>query len=162
MSSQEPVEIYAARDEIDATLVNSMLAEAGIKSRVVGGQIAGAVGEVPAGLPSAPRVWAPADQADAARQLIREMEKKRRASWLHDHQSDDQTAQATDVSLGRQVVTVTPAALGVVPVALGGKKSDEPLAETDDLWECASCQETVTVDFEICWNCQTPREARDS
>jgi hypothetical protein len=112
MSSQEPVEVYAARDEIDATLVNSMLAEAGIKSRVVGGQIAGAVGELPAGLPSAPRVWAPADRADEARQLIREMEQVRRQ-----HQ------------------------------------------DNGDVWNCTGCNEDVTVDFEICWNCQTPREA---
>lgn len=110
MSSPEQTEVYAARDEIDATLVRSMLAESGIESQVVGGSIAGAVGEVPAGLPSAPGVWVSVDQADTAQDLIREMEHIRRQH-----------------------------------------------ADTGEVWNCTGCHEEVTVDFEICWNCQTPR-----
>lgn len=110
MSSPERAEVYAARDEIDATLVRSMLSESGIQAQIVGGQIVGAVGEVPAGLPSAPRVWVSIDEADQARELIRDMEHKRRQH-----------------------------------------------ADTDAVWNCAGCNEEVTVDFEICWNCQAPR-----
>ncbi|MDA1161998.1 MAG: DUF2007 domain-containing protein [Planctomycetota bacterium] len=110
MSGSEQTEVYAARDEIDATLVKSMLAEAGIKSLIFGGQLQGAIGELPPGLPAAPRVWTSADSADTARQLIREMEQTRRQ-----HREDEAG------------------------------------------WSCPNCSEDVTVDFEICWNCQTPR-----
>lgn len=161
MSSHDVTEVYAARDEIDATLVQSMLGESGIEARVVGGQILGAVGEVPAGLPSAPRVWVSDENAEAAIALIREMEEKRRASWLRNQMPEDPNEQSSDALLGKQITTVAlfgAALLGAAaPGVLAGKKSDEPLAETDDVWECSGCHEKVTVEFEICWNCQQPR-----
>ena len=157
MSSHDVTEVYAARDEIDATLIQSMLAESGIEARVVGGQILGAVGEVPAGLPSAPRVWVSEENAESAIALIRKMEEKRRASWLHEQQSEDGSEQPSEALLGKQVATA--AVPGVFPGALPGNESDEPPSESepDDVWECSGCHESVTVEFEICWNCQQPR-----
>ncbi|MFT5327271.1 MAG: hypothetical protein ACI8P0_005160, partial [Planctomycetaceae bacterium] len=114
MSSHELTEVYAARDEIDATLVQTMLAESDIEARVVGGQIMGAVGEVPAGLPSAPRVWVSGQDAKAAVALIREMEEKRRETWLRAKESEDSNDQSSKGSIGKQVTTV--AVLGAAAV----------------------------------------------
>jgi rubrerythrin len=33
--------------------------------------------------------------------------------------------------------------------------TDEPPAET---WRCPTCGEAVDIDFELCWNCQTPKK----
>ena len=171
MSSHELTEVYAARDEIDAALVQSMLADSNIGARVVGGQIMGAVGEVPAGLPSAPRVWVSDKDANAAVALIREMEEKRRETWIRRKDSEEPNDQASGASLRKQVGTV--AALGaaavfgaasvrVFPGAPAGDNSDEEPAETGEVWKCSNCQEEVTVDFEICWNCQLPRFSDDA
>lgn len=160
MTNHEQIEVYAARDEIDATLVQSMLAEAGIEARVVGGQIVGAVGEVPAGLPSAPRVWVSDGNEVVARELIREMEEKRRSSWLKASQKDGDGEQQDDPSLGKQLATA--AVLGTFP---GAYPRARPTGEEDDsgeFWECSGCHEHVTVDFEICWNCQAPRSGDQS
>ena len=159
MGRHDPVEVYAARDEIDAALVQTMLAEAGIEARIVGGQIMGAVGEVPAGLPSAPRIWVSDQDAESATSLIREMEQKRRETWLQNSQTDDGESETPEASLGKQVATA--AALGAFPGALAGNNADGSLTETGKVWECSGCHESVTVDFEICWNCQQPRGSAD-
>ena len=167
MSSHEPTEVYAARDEIDATLVQTMLAESGIKARVVGGQIMGAVGEVPAGLPSAPRVWVSDENADAAVALIREMEEKRRETWLRSQESESLNDESDQPTLGKQAATVAGLAAGAVlgvaavPGGFDGRNSKILAPESGDVWECSGCHESVTVDFEICWNCQQPRFSDD-
>lgn len=115
MSQLDQTDVYAARDEIDATLVQAMLAEAGIDSQVVGGTLQGGAGELPMGWSVAPRVWVTAVNAANARTLIRAMEKSRREE-----------------------------------------------SENDEVWMCVECDEEVTVSFEICWNCQSPRVPVDS
>ena len=160
MHSHQLTEVYAARDEIDAALVQSMLAESNIGARVVGGQITGAIGEVPAGLPSAPRIWVSDQDANAAVALIREMEEKRRETWLRSKPSEDSNEQSGETSQGKQLATA--ATLGAFPGELAGENSDEPVEETGEVWECSNCQEEVTVDFEICWNCQLPRFSDDA
>tara|TARA_R110002072_G_scaffold302710_2_gene487861 strand:- start:493864 stop:494373 length:510 start_codon:yes stop_codon:yes gene_type:complete len=155
MHSHQLTEVYAARDEIDAALVQSMLAESNIGARVVGGQIMGAIGEVPAGLPSAPRIWVSDQDANAAVALIREMEEKRRESWLRSKPSEDSNEQPGETSSGKLIATAV--ASGAFPGAMVEKNSDEPVEDTGEVWECSNCQEEVTVDFEICWNCQLPR-----
>ena len=105
MNSHNPTEVYAARDEIDATLVQSMLAESAIEARVVGGQITGAVGEVPAGLPSAPRVWVADKDAAEATKLIRIMEEKRRKTWQLNTQADNEPVARRAPSPGREFLS---------------------------------------------------------
>ncbi|NQV27576.1 MAG: DUF2007 domain-containing protein [Rhodopirellula sp.] len=171
MSSHELTEVYAASDETDAALVQAMLAESNIGASVIGGQIMGAIGAVPAGLSTAPRVWVSDQDAKAAVALIREMEEKRRETWIRRKDSEEPNDQASGASLCKQVATV--AALGaaavfgaasvrVFPGVPAGKKSDEEPAETGEVWECSNCHEEVTVDFEICWNCQQPRISDES
>lgn len=163
MSSHELTEVYAARDEIDATLVQTMLAESNIDARVVGGQIMGAIGEVPAGLPSAPRVWVSDENADAAIALIREMEEKRRETWLRAQESDSLNDETDQPILGNKAATIAGLAAGAVlgvaavPGGFDGRNSKRLAPESGDVWKCSSCQEEVTIDFEICWNCQQPR-----
>ena len=165
MSSHDVTEVYAARDAIDATLVQSMLGESGIEARVVGGEIVGAIGAVPAGLPSAPRVWVSDEHAEAALALIREMEEKRRASWLQNSRADGEETEAPKESLGKKVATVAglgaALVLGVPPGTLAGNEAGRSSDETDEVWECSGCNESVTVGFEICWNCQQPRNSDD-
>lgn len=171
MSRHELTEVYAARDETDATLVQSMLAESNIGARVIGGHIMGAIGAVPTGFSSAPRVWVSDQDAQAAVALIRKMEEKRRETWLRAKESEDSNDQSGGASLRKQVETVAvlgaaavfgAAGVGVFPGDYAGKKSDEQPVETGPVWKCSTCQEEVTVDFEICWNCQQPRFSDDS
>lgn len=166
MSSQELTEVYAARDETDAALVQSMLAESNIGASVIGGHIMGAIGAVPAGFPSAPRVWVSDENAKAAVALIRKMEEKRRETWLRAKESEDSNDQSSGASLRKQVETVAvlgaaavfgAAGVGVFPGEYAGKKSDEQPVDAGAVWKCSTCQKEVTVDFEICWNCQQPR-----
>lgn len=163
MSSHNPTKVYAARDEIDATLVQSMLAEAGIEARVVGGEITGAIGGVPTGLPSAPRVWVSDEKADAAIALIREMEEKRRETWLQVQESESLNDDSDQPILGSKAATIAGLAAGAVlgvaavPGGFDGRNSKRLAPESGDVWKCSSCQEEVTADFEICWNCQQPR-----
>lgn len=167
VSSHKLTEVYAARDEIDATLIQTMLAESYIEARVVGGQIMGAIGEVPAGLPSAPRVWVSDRNADAAIALIREMEERRRETWLRGQESESLNDESAPPTLGKQAATVAGltagAVLGVAAVPSGsdGRNSKRLAQVSGDVWKCSTCQEDVTVDFEICWNCQHPRFADD-
>ncbi len=165
MSSHEPTEVYAARDEIDATLVQSMLGESGIEARVVGGQIIGAVGEVPAGLPSAPRVWVAEESAAEAKKLIREMEEKRRETWLQHSDADDEETEPSEGPLGKKIATVAALGaaliLGAPPGNLACNETGGASVKGGETWECSGCHESVTVDFEICWNCQQPREGTD-
>jgi hypothetical protein len=170
MHNHQLTEVYAARDEIDATLVQSMLAESNIGARVVGGQIMGAIGEVPAGLPSAPRVWVSDQDAKAAFALIREMEEKRRESWVRRENSEQPNDQVSRASLRKQVATVAAlgaaavfgaAAVRVFPGVSAGKSDEQPVG-AGEVWECSNCHEEVTVDFEICWNCQQPRFSNDA
>lgn len=168
MSSHKLTEVYAARDEIDATLVQTMLAESSIDARVVGGQIMGAVGEVPAGLPSAPRVWVSDQNSEAAIALIREMEEKRRETWLRGQESESLNDESDQPILGSKAATIAGLAAGAVlgvaavPGGFDGRNSKRLAPESGDVWKCSSCQEEVTVDFEICWNCQQPRISDDA
>lgn len=57
-------------------MIESALAEAGVKCRVVGGFLAGAIGELPAGMASSPEVWVSAAQLEAARHVLKELQAK--------------------------------------------------------------------------------------
>ena len=161
MSSHELTEVYAARDEADAALVQSMLAESNIEARVIGGHIIGAIGGVPAGFQSAPRVWVSEENSDAAVALIREMEEKRRATWLRAQESESLNDESDQATLGNKAATIAGLAAGVVlgvaavPGGFDGRNSKRLAPEIGDVWKCSGCQEEVTV--EICWNCQHPR-----
>ncbi len=68
------IEVYCAKNEPEVRIVEAALIEAGIKCRVVGEYLAGAVGEVPAGIASSPAIWVPASEVEPAREVIRDLE----------------------------------------------------------------------------------------
>lgn len=78
MSSHELIEIYVARDETDAVLMKSTLVDNGIHVQISGGNLQSAVGDLPPGLPIAPGLVVRQCDAEHARQLILDMEQKRR------------------------------------------------------------------------------------
>jgi hypothetical protein len=65
MSEGRLVEVYRAKDGPQAHLLKSALEQAGIRALVEGDLLQGAVGELPAGWSSAPRILV--QEADAAR-----------------------------------------------------------------------------------------------
>jgi hypothetical protein len=38
------------------------------------------------------------------------------------------------------------------------QQAPHPDAEPRNAWKCPTCGELVEADFELCWNCQTPRK----
>ncbi len=64
-----PVEVYNAADEVQASLIVGMLQQNGIRAQVIGGILNAALGELPASSVS-PRVWVNDSDETAARQLI--------------------------------------------------------------------------------------------
>jgi hypothetical protein len=69
MTSEGPVEVYAARDLADAYIVREMLAEAGVEATVMGEPLGMVAGKVPP-LGVTPRIWVRGEDADRARPLI--------------------------------------------------------------------------------------------
>ena len=92
------VEIYVAQNEPEAAMLQAMLENNGINARIVGGGLPGLVGEMPAGLPSAPRLWVCEPDADAAKKLLQEYEAKRRS-----RQSSNEVTCWTCPSCGSEV-----------------------------------------------------------
>lgn len=68
------IEVYVAENEQQAHIVRAWLADAGIDCTVTGGSLQGALGEIPLGIPTAPRIVTAADVAERARSLIRDWE----------------------------------------------------------------------------------------
>ena len=73
------VEVYSAGNAPDAHMVQQMLENTGIESRIVGELLGGGIGELPLGEVTTPRVWVHADQAAAARAAINEWEAHRKS-----------------------------------------------------------------------------------
>jgi len=75
----ESVEVYWARDSIDAHAVRALLEDAGIDARVENEMLQGAAGEIPAGPSTSPRVRVAGDDAERALALIKEWRAERDA-----------------------------------------------------------------------------------
>jgi|AntAceMinimDraft_11_1070367.scaffolds.fasta_scaffold04091_6 hypothetical protein len=98
-----PIEIYNASDEVEASLIAAMLAENGIKAQVVGGILHSAVGGLPVGAVT-PRVWANDSDAIAARELIAEYQTEKNRSGLDAVQPGWTCPKCgTEVELGYEV-----------------------------------------------------------
>ena len=81
MTENGPIEVYLARDRTDAQMVFDFLVARGIRARIVGGDLREtAGGDVGLGALSAPAIWAPAEQAAAAGDLVREYESEMKAT----------------------------------------------------------------------------------
>jgi hypothetical protein len=78
MSTEGPVEVYAARNLAEAFFVRDPLAEAGVEATVVGEPLGMVAGKVPP-LGVMPRLWVRAEDAERARLLV-EQHRERRAA----------------------------------------------------------------------------------
>lgn len=63
-------EVYRARDPEHSGLIVAMLQQAGIDARPDGTSLGSAVGEIPIGWSTAPRIMVPAEEYDRARQIV--------------------------------------------------------------------------------------------
>ncbi|MGE3313816.1 MAG: DUF2007 domain-containing protein [Planctomycetaceae bacterium] len=88
MSDQNLVEVFRARNAVEAHIVKSALEDAGIRARVTGEMLQGVLGEIPTGWATAPQVLVFEDDAARARELIQEQEELRRTS-VHDAKDDE-------------------------------------------------------------------------
>lgn len=69
------VEVYVAKNTTQAYLLKSVLEEeAGIKAYIVGDTLQVAAGELPLGMPTAPRIWVSESDAPLAREIIEKVE----------------------------------------------------------------------------------------
>lgn len=78
----EPVlhEVYMASSPADAHLTKLYLADEGVSARISGEQLQSAMGDLPPGPPTAPRLLVTSADLDRARQLIARMESLHRHS----------------------------------------------------------------------------------
>lgn len=76
MDDDAVVEVYWAADAPQAHLVKTVLERAGIEVHVVGEMLQQAVGELPMGPATSPRVWVPKEDEARARAVIAEWEKQ--------------------------------------------------------------------------------------
>lgn len=74
IGERRPVEVYRAKDSLQAHLLRSILEEEGIPALVDGDMLQGAVGELPAGWASAPRIMVEERNATQARALLERWE----------------------------------------------------------------------------------------
>lgn len=81
------VEVYRARSLPHAYALRLILEEEGIQVQIEGEYLQGAIGDLPLGWPTAPRLLAPQDQVAQAREVIRHEEERERA------RSDDGRAE---------------------------------------------------------------------
>jgi len=70
MEKEKLVEVYIAKDITQAYLIKSLLEESGIFVQIVGDTLQVAMGELPLGVPTAPRIWVFESDADAAKEII--------------------------------------------------------------------------------------------
>ena len=110
MSEPQVVDVYTAANGPQAHFLKGLLADAGIDARVVGDALlaAGYIEVTP------PHLWVRADQAEAARGMLRTWD-----SRSHEPPPDDRSPP---------------------------------------IWICPTCGAEVDADFELCWQCQTPRK----
>jgi len=76
MSDENIVEVYRARDPMQAHLFSSELQNDGIENQVVGDHLGGALGEVPLGWSTAPKILVKEGDAVRARELLMGYEKR--------------------------------------------------------------------------------------
>jgi len=77
-------QIYSARDEVDAEMVKSALADAGIESAVQGGGLSAVLGAIPVTEGTLPSVWVRDEDADRAATVLAEFQhppKPQGAAW---------------------------------------------------------------------------------
>ena len=74
MEEREIVEVYVARDNIEAQFLRGLLEDSGIEVRVVGEGLHGLTGGLPSGYSTAPRLWVRRKDAERARKVIAEYE----------------------------------------------------------------------------------------
>jgi hypothetical protein len=77
MSEGRLVEVYRAKDSPQAHLLRSALEDAGIRALVEGDLLQGAVGELPVGWATAPRIMVEESDATHARALLKRWERSR-------------------------------------------------------------------------------------
>ncbi len=73
----EPVQIYEARNSLEASLVVQRLGDAGIEARVESSAIESVVGEVPFQLAGVP-IWVDRADVERAQEVVRDLPPNRR------------------------------------------------------------------------------------
>ena len=77
MSDQSLVEVYRAKNSVEAYLIKAALDDAGIRARVTGDMLQGAIGDIPVGWMTSPQILVMDQDADRARALIGEIDAER-------------------------------------------------------------------------------------
>jgi hypothetical protein len=75
VDSGNPVEVYRAGNSAQAHLMASALEDAGIKAIVDGDALQLALGDIPLGWPTAPRILVAQADAVRARELVQQLER---------------------------------------------------------------------------------------
>ena len=142
------VEAYRAGHAIQAHAIKHALEDAGIPVMIEGEALQGAIGDVPAGWSSAPRLMVPESQLEAAFEVIRQTDHSNEADG---HLSLDETA-AVGVA----------AMLGWVGIGLiADSDSQSKPNEQAETTHCLACQAVMSESEESCSKCGWSYSAAD-
>lgn len=131
------VEAYRAAHPIQAHALRMALEEAGIRVIIENEALQGAIGDVPAGWSSAPKLMVEESQLAAARTIISQTDHSERANLgLKPHE--------TAIALGA-------ASFGILGVALAPDGIEEP--ESPETTRCLACDAIMTESEATCPNC---------
>jgi hypothetical protein len=78
MDKDRLAEVYVAENSLEAHFLKNLLEDEGIDVEVVGEGLAFAMGDLPLGWPTMPRLWVRQEDAANAKALIGDWEKQRR------------------------------------------------------------------------------------
>ena len=79
MNARRLAEVYRAKDSAQAHLLKSALEDAGIRALVEGDLLQGALGEIPVGWSTAPRIMVEDSDAPKAREILARLDRPGRA-----------------------------------------------------------------------------------
>src|SRR5579864_6821393 len=75
MATGDPVEVYAAKDMIEAQFVSNLLGSDGVEATIVGEALGTAAGDLPL-FTATPRIWVRPQDAQRARHVVQEYQKR--------------------------------------------------------------------------------------
>jgi len=89
LKEERIVEVYRAKDSMQAFLLAAELKNDGIECQVVGDRLGGAIGEIPMGWSTAPQILVKESDVPKARELLMEYEQRLATSYDHDDDGED-------------------------------------------------------------------------
>jgi len=118
VDNSQIVEVYAARDAVEAHAIRNELGHAEIEARVVGDMLRWVAGELPFGHHTAPRVWVREEDEERAREIIRRLSAGPPFQWDHTEQIEDEAVTDSGDAIASRAWRAAMLGISFLPVLL--------------------------------------------